>query len=434
MTALAKPGNLTAWIQRGLLLLIALMPFHAFFSIGLGHIVGAQAVWQSWKELLLLVLTAVTLALLYREPSRWQRLRTPFNYCFLAFILVALMVTAFHFSSPTTALFGLKTDIEFVMAFFIAQLVADTRLVRRAINTVIISSGAVIAFGLMQIFILPKDWLAQFGYNASTVQPFLPLDPALDTVRIIATLGGPNQLGSFLILPLCLILWRLLQQPRWWHALYLACGLVVMWHTYARGAQIALAAAFGVILLLRLKRRFRLPALLGIVALAALLLQLLINNIGAYPKLQYYIFHQTAQDTGVAASTEQHGTAIKEGLKVVAQTPEGLGLGSAGPASFRGNAPVIPESYYLQLAIETGVLGFLLFCGGQALLGWRLWQLSDPKSSKDKKDTWVRPAAGAAVAALTGIAILNLVLHGWTDSSTALIFWSFTGAVVGSKA
>ncbi|HEX7260151.1 MAG TPA: hypothetical protein VF272_04450, partial [Candidatus Saccharimonadia bacterium] len=159
----------------------------------------------------------------------------------------------------------------------------------------------------------------------------------------------------------------------------------------------------------------------------------ILNNIGSHPKLQYYIFHQTTQETGIAASTEQHGTALQEGLKHVERHPEGQGLGSAGPASFRGDTPIIPESYYLQIAIEAGVLGLVLFCSGQILLGLRLWRLSAGSLGK-YHEPWLRPGAGAAVAALTGIALLNLVLHGWTDSSTALIFWSFTGAVIGSKA
>ncbi|HEX7259316.1 MAG TPA: hypothetical protein VF272_00065, partial [Candidatus Saccharimonadia bacterium] len=224
MTAQAQSNDVTVWIQRGLLILIGLMPFHAFFSIWLGHLFGSQVLWQSWKEILLLCLASAAALMLYRQPSRIKRLRTSFNYIFVAFIAVALAITVLHGPSPTVALFGIKTDIEFLLAFLLAQLVADTRFLGQAAKTLIISSGAVIGFGLLQIFLLPKDWLAQFGYNAGTIQPYLPLDPAIDAVRIVATLGGPNQLGSFLILPHCLVVWRLLQNPRWWHALYIIVG------------------------------------------------------------------------------------------------------------------------------------------------------------------------------------------------------------------
>lgn len=430
MKSSTQPRDLTAWIQAGLLILLALMPFHAFLSIWLGQLVGFQAAWQSWKELVLIILGIMACVLAFQQPAMWQRLRTPFNYGLLAFIVVALLITAVQIGSPVTAIFGIKTDIEFLIAFFLAQLVADGPFIQKAIRTVVISSGIVIGFGLLQIFLLPIDFLAQFGYNSSTIQPYLPLDPAIDAVRITATLGGPNQLGSFLILPLCLVLWRLLRSPRWWHAIYVLGGLIVLWHTYARGAQVAMAAAIGLLFLLRTLRKWRMPLLLGLVVLAALALNLILQNISAHPKLQYYIFHQTTQETGVAASTDQHTAAIKDGLRIIKQHPLGQGLGSAGPASFRGDNPLIPESYYLQLAIETGIIGLMLFCAGQALLGWRLWHLSE----EPKKSPWRQQGAAAAVATLAGIAILNLVLHGWADSSTALIFWSFTGAVVGSKA
>ncbi len=430
MSETVTPARLAAWIQTGLVALVALMPFHAFFSVWLGHIAGHQALWQSWKEVLIAVLAGLSLWLLAREPRRLRRLATPFNYAFLGFIAVALVVTVFSFDSVVTVVFGLKTDCEFLVALIIAQLVADSAFVTRLLRTILISSGVVIAIGLLQIFALPPDFLRHFGYGPDTIQPFLRLDPAVSDIRIVATLGGPNQLGSFLVLPLALVFWQVVHRPRWWHAGYMAGGMIVLWHTYSRGAGIALAAAFLVIILLYLPRRWRWGGMLVAVSLAAVALNLVLANLGGNGSLQYYLFHQTTHETGVPASTDQHLDALEQGIAKIGKQPLGHGLGSAGPASFQGDHPFIPESYYLQLGVEAGLLGAGLFIAGCGLLGWRLWKLGDGKGSA----VWRRQAASGAVATLAGISLLNLILHGWADSSTALVFWSFAGAVVASKA
>lgn len=396
------------------------MPFHAFLSVWLGHLAGHQAVWQSWKEVVLIAATAATGLLLYREPERWQRLRTPAVYAGTAFIVVALIVTAFSHPSLTAAVYGLKTDAEFLFAFAIAAVVADSALVRRAARFLIATSGAVIGFGLLQIYLLPANWLTHFGYGPHTIQPFEMVDPAVKAIRILSTLGGPNQLGSFLILPLCVAIWQMGVRFRWWQPPYILAGVIVLWHTYSRSALLGLAAGVVVMILMRLRRQWRLPVLLGFTVIAAVGLQLLTSNVGRFHNLQYYIFHQTLTNTGFQASTTDHASATSMGLKLATQNPLGLGLGSAGPASFHSAHTVIPEDYYLQLAIETGLLGMALFVAAELLLGWQLWHIGRRSG-----------LAPPLVAALAGVAIVNLFLHGWADSSTALVFWSVAGSVAG---
>ncbi len=410
------------WIQGGLVALVALMPFHAFLSVWLGHLFGHETIWQSWKELLLLVLAALGLALLRREPERWHSWRNPITYATVAFAVVGLAVSLFHHQSRTVTAFGVKTDMEFLLALLLGLLVSDTALVRRLGRVITISSGAVIAFGLLQIYLLPTAWLAHFGYNAATIQPFLRVDPAIPAIRILSTLGGPNQLGSFLILPLCLVGWRFITKPRWWQPLYLAAGLIVLWHTYSRSALLGAGVAAAVLLAVRVRRSWRLPLLLLAVLVAAVVLQAATVGLTHNKTLQYYVFHETVQSTGINASTDEHALATQYGVKVVKHHPFGLGLGSAGPASFHSATPLIPENYYLQIAIETGVIGLLLFTAIELALGWRLARAPDPA------------LAAPVLAALVGISVVNIFLQGWTDSSTALIFWTAAGVAIGVPA
>jgi len=425
----ASPARTSAarWVQIGLVILVAVMPFHAFLSVWLGHLTGHEAIWQSWKELLLLVLAGFSVEVVRREPARLLRWRNPLVYATMAFVIIGLVVSLVHRGSLTSTAFGLKTDAEFLLAMLLGLLVADARLVERLRPVAIISSGLVIGFGLLQIYLLPINWLSHFGYGASTIEPFLRVDPAIPAIRVLSTLGGPNQLGSFLIVPLCLVGWALLTKPRWWQPIYLAGGLIVLWHTYSRSALLGAAVAVVVLLVLRVRRSWRLPLLLIAVILAAVAIQATTIGVSRDKTLQYYVFHETLQDTGIAASTDEHSLATKHGLQVVEHHPLGLGLGSAGPASFHSANPLIPENYYLQIAIETGVIGLVGFLMVELLLGWQLAQIGLDRHGPS------RALAAPLLAALVGVSIVNFFLQGWADSSTALIFWSLAGATVGAQ-
>jgi hypothetical protein len=136
-------------------------------------------------------------------------------------------------------------------------------------------------------------------------------------------------------------------------------------------------------------------------------------------KIQYYVLHQSNTYNSQAGSTTEHVSAFNQGLKELSAIPLGRGLGTAGPASYHSNHPFIPESYYLQIGIETGVVGLILFLAVIVQLFIQLLRCRPQK------------AAPGVVGALVGLSIVNLVLHGWADASTAFVFWIFAGVVLG---
>ena len=421
--AAASPAAELRLVRYGLLALVAIMPFHAFLSVWAGHLFGHQSLWQSWKEVLLLILTGFAAIGVFQEPARLKRLHHPAIYASLGFVVVGLVVSLAAHVSLTAVAFGLKTDTEFLLAMMLAWLASDRWLTDRLQKAVLATSGLVILFGLLQVYVLPADWLAHFGYGPATIQPYLRVDPAVKAVRILSTLGGPNQFGSFLLLPLGLVGWRFLRRPRWWQIAYLIAGLVVLWHTYARSAALGIAVVAVILLAARLPKAWRLPSLIGIVALVVAGLFLVPSALNRYPHLQYYIFHETAHNSGAAASTDEHEAASRAGLRIAEHHLGGMGLGSAGPATFHTGHPLIPEDDYLQLAIETGIIGLLLFMAIQISLGWRLTSNAVPQ-----------PLGMPLVATLVGIGVINFFLHGWADSSTALVFWTTAGAAAGAAA
>ncbi len=403
-------------------MLVAVMPFHAFLSVWMGSLVGHQALWQAWKEIVTLIVALATAVVLWREPAARVRLKRPEVILAIAFGALALLVTLLIHPNLKATVLGIKTDLEFMVLFVAVSIMASQSLKIKIIKTLLVASAIVIGFGMLQIYVLPKDFLINFGYGATSLKPYLTVDPAINAIRILSTLGGPNQLGSFLILPLALVYAMMLNRPRWWHPVYLSGGAVVMWATYSRSAWLGLGVALLVVTIMALPRVWRLPTLLSGVIVAAIGLNLIVGASGRTAKLQYYLFHSTTTDTGIAASTEQHSLALGNGTERFKAQPLGSGLGSAGPASFYSANPFIPESYYLQIAIETGLAGLLLFGAFELAVALRLGALAT-----------VTPSASAALGGLLGIAVINLFLHGWADSSTALTYWAFTGAVLGAS-
>lgn len=415
-------ARLKSVIQWGLVAIVAVMPFHAFLSVWLGHLFGYQAAWQSWKELLTVVLTGLTVAYVWKRPETLQRLRAPLWYSVGAFAVVAVLVTVLVWPGLIAALFGAKTDLEPLVLFAIGAVVGDRALAQKLAQILLVTSAIVVGVALLQAYLLPREFLTAFGYGPDTIVPYMLVDPVLDNIRAFATLGGPLQLGSFLILPLALTAALMVRRFRWWQPIMLVATGLALWHTHSRAAWLAAIGALGVVALLRLPARWRLPFALGGVVSAALAIQLLISLSAGSTTLQYYLFHGSLQETGYDTSTELHGKAIETGQRELLKQPLGQGLGTAGPASFQTDEPLIPESQYLQIGIETGFAGLALYILIHVLLAWRL--LATHARS---------PLATGLVAALAGIAVFNLALHGWADSSTALVYWTLAGVYIGSR-
>ncbi len=174
-------------LQWGLILIVAAMPFHAFFSVWAGHLLGHQSLWQSWKDVLIALMAAGSLLILWQDPKLIQRFKNTVVLSIAGFIMFALLVTVIKAPGFGAAIFGLKIDIEFFVLFFIAWLVTDRALKLLLIKALLISTAAVIGFGLLQIFILPQDFLTHFGYGHDTIAPYLTVDPTFHTVRILST-------------------------------------------------------------------------------------------------------------------------------------------------------------------------------------------------------------------------------------------------------
>jgi O-antigen ligase len=408
-----------AIIAGGLIVLVAVMPFHAFFAVWLGSITGHQAIWQGWKEVLAVILVFCSLVIVTRSTAARQRLSSPLNLLIVAFAAVAMLVTVLTRPNLSGVIYGFKTDLEFLVLFLIAQLAANRKLKHNLTNIILITGTITAVIGLALVTILPHGCLSHFGYSAKTILPFELVDPAITAIRTPSTLGGPNQFGSFLIIPLCLAVGLMVRRFRWWQPVVIALTIGGIWVSYSRIALIGAVIGVIITVLAALPRRQVVTAGFIAIVLVAIGAVGITNLSHGDSKLQYYVLHQSNVALDKRASTTEHISSFTQGISMLGAAPLGRGLGTAGPASYHSASPFIPESFYLQLGIETGVIGLILFVAIILQLGAQLWRCRRQE---------VGPGV---VGALVGISIVNLVLHGWADASTAFIFWILAGVVIG---
>ncbi len=285
-------------------------------------------------------------------------------------------------------------------------------------------AAIVVVFGLLQIFLLPKDFLVHFGYGIQTIEPFETINSDSNYVRIASTLRGANPLGAYLLIPLSMLAVLITKkQQNKKQALLFAGSLVVLFFTFSRSAWIGAVLAFATIAIVQYPKIYKnakfLIAGASIIAIGLLTVAGLQNN----SRFQNLIFHTHDNSQVATSSNDARADALQNGIEDIKDEPLGEGPGSAGPASvYNDDSPRIAENYYLQLAQEVGWIGLILFLLINAGVGYLLWLR--------RNDT----LALSLLASLAGITFINLLSHAWTDDTLAYVWWGMAGiAMIPSK-
>lgn len=401
------------------------LPFHAFISTWGGTAAGPLLVWKSWKEILLLAVLplAITYLFLRSDVAKvlWARwINKLIAFYFLLHVALAVISPA----SSNAVLAGLAFNLRFLGIFLLAQMVvaSATPLVHKFKKLVmpwlLVATVLISLMAIAQVALLPKEFLTQFGYDKNTtIAPYVLIDQNPDAVRAFATLRGPNELGSYLLLPLAVALVVVIGQRRNILAgAALGLGGVALALTGSRSAWLGAVVMLVTLLVLWLppKRLAKVAVWGGVPALLVGGLFLLAAT--AVPSLRLAVFHSSPGDSSLfEGSSEKHWQASYDGARDALDHPLGQGVGTAGPASFYGDSPKIAENYFVQLAQEVGLAGVVLFVAINLLLAAQLW--------RTRRELWAK----LLLASLVGLTTVNLFLHGWVDDPTAMTWWLIAG-------
>lgn len=411
-------------------IVIVLLPFHAFLTVFAASIFGHYTLFRLWKEFLVLLCGAYIIYLFITDKKiRMPVIKDKLTWLIAAYVILDLVIGFIAYSShkvSTKALaYGLLDDIRF-LAFFIICWVVGFKSEKLSANwkkIIIWPAIIVVLFGLLQMSVLPINFLSHFGYSAKTIPPYQTINNNIHFVRILSTLRGANPLGAYLILPISALAVLIIRERKSWLAaklLLLIGSFIVLFGSYSRSAWLGALLACLILGLTTIKkswlRRFKIPLIAG----AVVLLAIGVFGVIIFSKsssFQEFVFHTQTNSSSPISSDQAHIAALVSGIKQVSLKPFGRGPGASGPASFYNHYGIarVPENYFLEIGEESGFLGMLLFIGINIVVGLRLWRR--------------RSSAFALVMfiSLIGITFVNLLLLAWTDDTLSYIWWGLAG-------
>jgi hypothetical protein len=418
----SKVVNVMSWL---ILIILALLPFHAFLSVWFSSIIGHYTLLRLWKEVLLIFLSAGAGYILAKDKIlRIAAMNSLLIRLTVIYIILTVVwgVAAYAFNKVTLKAlgFGFIVNLRFLIFFLIVWAVASksSLLKRLWLKFLIIPATLVIFFGILQRIVFPYDFLKHFGYGPNTIYPYETINHNINYPRIMSTLRGANPLGVYLILILTALASAAIKfkRNRSWSGVLLITGMIVLVCTYSRAAWIGVILSlfsFGLMSLKRVKvERLLLPAFIVLLISAVALIVILHNN----TTFENIFFH-TQKHSAVQANSDQgHIAAFKNGIRDVVSEPIGRGIGTAGPASVYNNNNVrIAENYYLQIAQEIGWAGMILFIAINYLVACELWFRRDDMLAR------------ILLASLIGISFVNFLSHAWTDDTISYLWWGLAG-------
>lgn len=414
-----------AWVSKLSMIILLLMPFHAFLTVWGASLFGHYTALRLWKEALLLLCGLGVLFLLaYDHKIRSHTITRRLVWLIITYgvlnVAWGLLALNQHDVTSKALGYGLIINLRF-LAFFLVTWAATLRLTRLRTTwqwLVLAPAVIVVMIGLLQILVLPHDFLRHFGYGTDTIPAVETVNHNVHYIRIASTLRGANPLGAYLVIPISLVTVLMLRKTRnWRYAAFLAAAGAVLFFTYSRSALVG--TGLSVIVLLMMSRLSQLAQRLALVTVVAL--ALIVGSLAVAFRhsthFENFVFH-TQQHSAVRATSDQdHLTAVQNGLQDLRGHGLGRGPGTAGPASYynSGHPDRIAENYFVQIGQETGWLGLALFVLINVGVGYLLW---------------LRRADSLALslfASLIGLTFINLFSHAWADDTLAYIWWGLAG-------
>jgi len=431
MNALVRRGPVWA-----LYVLIVGLAFHNLAMVLLwraGVRGGALTAIASWKELVLLAaLVLAAVAQRGRLPGGVQVVDW-LAIAFGAFVVLYGLLPQSWLGGGAThkgVLYAARHDLLPVAGYLLGRaLVLEDGDRRRLCRTVVWTAAAVAAFGLVDVYAVPLQWwrgahgwyseqlgLRYFGLSGLPENFVYNAGNGVVFRRLTSTFLSPLATAYLLVFGLfALSLRRRLDLAL---AVLLFAG--VLW-SHTRAALVGLVA--GLLVLAAVRRSGRPLVLAAIVVAVGAVFVTGYDHFAPRTHFtptelkqqeQHAASHPGASHDPTAAneaSTSEHLSSLREGIRTVVHHPWGFGLGNAGVTAERTKVTVrAGESTYTELGVELGLVGALVFVAWSLVLVVALLRRA--------------PWLGAAFTAVLVIALQTDVIGvPWL----AVVVWAFAG-------
>ncbi|MEW6242889.1 MAG: O-antigen ligase family protein [Bacillota bacterium] len=364
-------------------------------SLGLGLAIAAAALWG---------FSRLRTGNYHLEPTG---LDIP-----IAMLIALLVVSTVSSIDPAKSLPDLAISLAGIGLFFVTAYTIRTKAGLYRLVLVLICVAALVSlYGIYQFIMrVPPP---ESGWVDASRNPFLQ-------TRAFSTFGNPNVLANFLILsgPLAL-------------ALASACR-----HAVKKILFFGVFGVLGVCMLLTFSRGGWLGLLVATVlfSLAAnrklLLLMLIIAVVSLAIVPQVDILSARLQNVGKDSSVSYRMVVWTEALYIIRDFwPVGVGLGHRPfmqiyPAYMldRNKKPFHTHNQYLQLVVETGVLGLIIY-------GWIIFRnlRQTLHLLREERDRLIVSVSAAVSASLAGLAVMGMTDNILYRPKVILILWVVLG-------
>lgn len=428
--AVQKSSVWATYMAWAIAAIVFTLPFHAFLTTWAASNTGYYDQVRAWKELIILLLALGCMVMVWRDkPLRKQFFGSKLTLLIGLFIALGLLRTAYGYNQGVitieAATYGMLGGFRYLVFFLVAWLVTSrSRILQRWWPFAVVAPATIVVmFGLLQQFVLDRNFLTHFGYGPDTMLAYQSVDQKDTYARAQSTLRGPNPLGAYLAFIITILtgMYYKFKSYRFSFGFLIAAASVLLFFSYSRSAWIGLAVSLAAWVLLVIKDKKVLNLLLITTAIGVAVIGVGIYVFRDNDIVQNTVFHTDETSRAAASSNSARTQAIQDGVKDVIAHPLGQGLGSAGPASTRTQAPKIAENYYIQVAQEVGVFGLLIYLAITAGVGYRLFQ----------RRSELLPQV--LLASLIGISVINLMSHAWMDDTLSLMWWGLAGIALAAK-
>lgn len=384
------------------IVLIVYLPFqrlleHFFLFRGFSE---SLAFWAThWYEPLVIILFLFLLIQLITQQNRDKTIN---GLSILALVLVALSVISILMLSPSISrgIEGFRFTIFFLLAFLAAYWsgLSQTQ-TNKLTNVYLIMAGIFALWGILERF-LPANYLVNWGLISADSNFGYGTNRVVDVLQSVTGIGGPNQLASYLLPAVFISLYKIsnIKDKKYYYWILISACIITIILSFSRSAWIGLYAGLLVSAIIFVKNSWiKIGSIIILLALAA--------GIG------FYYLNKPNDILTHGASDAGHQTALQTSLDEIKNRVSqpvilifGSGIGTAGPAALKYGDGFISESWYLQLALEFGIIGLALW------LVFVLFLLLD----------LYKKNAGLFVA-LTSISVVAIFLHSWSDNPAVAI-------------
>ncbi len=457
--------------ERLALVVLLLLPFHAllvtvFTKVLAGPMHAPLRALSLWKEAAIALLVILALIEIVTRRKELTLKADALDMAILALFIVAPAVSFGLNDVPLKQfLYGAKYDLLPLAAFVAMRRVPWSQDWKMLVRSLLPLTACVIVLYGLAALVLPQSFFSALGYSDlhslyQSGAPIAPFQQVMGTAmrRMQSVMSGPNQLGLWLLLPWSIVIVDLLKRrfssddsSRQWgmpivFATLIGLGILL---TFSRAAWISSIVIVAVGLWYAGAFAQRHIRSLSLIAAGAVVVVCVVVA-ALFPQVLLRV-----------ASSRAHFDKPVQAFHVMMAQPLGSGLGTAGPASnmlsdtcvqlqpgddpswatahpqlcvFVGaeqvqpfdtaqgkplpcNCPMLTENWYLQIGVELGIVGMVLFLWLVLMVIWR--------------EVRVRSSFTNALSlALLGVSIAGLFLHAWEDSAVAYGMWMLLAAGV----